>query len=130
MSAIIKTWPAFMSSRKVLEVFTHDWGQFYFTLGRARPKDTAVSELFYTHRGRILGHFDIGAIVQNAGQLPRLRSISGETSEWQIRMDAWVAICNPPIHRLKEKLYMPGFRGWHYFSLDSYRGTMEAKIPI
>lgn len=130
MIAILKTWPAFMPPRKVLEVFTHDWGNFYFTLGRGRPKDPAVDQIFYTHRGRILGHFDIRQIVQNVGQLPKLRSLSGETSEWQIKGDNWVAICPPPFHRLEEKLYHDGFRGWRYFDLESYRGTVGARIRI
>lgn len=35
MSAILKTWPAFMPPKKVLQVFTHDWGNFYFSSAEA-----------------------------------------------------------------------------------------------
>lgn len=129
VTAILKTWPAFMEARKVLEVFTHNWGRFYFTLGRGRPKHTP-DQLFYTHHGRILGHFSIDEIVQNVGQLPKLRSLSGEESPWQIKGDRWVAICSPPFHRLDEKLYHESFRGWRYFDLENYRGTVGAKVRI
>ena len=129
MTAILKTWPAFMPPKKVLEVFTHDWGRFYFTLGRGCPKRTP-EYLYYTHRGRIIGHFWIEEIVQNVGQLPKLRSISGEESEWQIKGDAWVAICPPPFYRLKERLYHEGFRGWRYFDIEEYRGLISSKVRI
>ena len=129
MTAILKTWPGFMDRKKVWEVFTHDWGHFYFTLGRGRPKQPPA-QLWYTHQGRILGYFNVGEIVQNVGQLPKLRSIDGTESEWQIRGDAWVAICPPPFHRLSERLYHEGFRGWRYFDLDTYRGTVGAKVRI
>ena len=129
MTAILKTWPAFMPPKKVLQVFTHDWGHFYFTLGRGKPKQEP-QQLWYTHRGRVLGYFDVGRIVRNDGSLPKLRSLSDQESEWQIRGDAWVAICAPPFHRLEEKLYHEGFRGWRYFDLEAYRGTLGAKIRI
>lgn len=119
-----------MPPRKVLEVFTHDWGRFYFTLGRGRPKDPCVYKIYFTHRGRILGDFSIDEIVQNVGQLPKLRSLSDTESQWQIKGDRWVAICSPPFHRLEEKLYHEGFRGWHYFDLEAYRGTVGAKVRI
>lgn len=131
MTAILKTWPAFMPPAKVLEVFTHDWGNFYFTLGRGRPQREGVSEIFHTHRGLILGHFDIKLIVRNMGDnLPELRSIDGSESEWQIKLMNWVAVCPPPFHPLKEKLCHEGFRGWRYFDLDAYRGTIGAKVRI
>lgn len=129
MSAILKTWPAFMPPKKVLQVFTHDWGTFYFTLGRGCPKQI-VEQIYYTHRGRILGHFDIHCIVRNDGSLPKLRSLSDVESEWQIKGDAWVAICAPPFHRLEEKIWHEGFRGWRYFDLEVYRSTVGAKIRI
>jgi hypothetical protein len=129
MTAILKTWPAFMPPRKVLEVFTHDWGRFYFTLGRGKPQKP-IDQLWYTHQGRILGYFGIEQIVQNVGQLPKLTAIDGTESEWQIRGDAWVAICPPPFHRLEEKLYHEGFRGWRYFDMEAYRGTIGAKLRI
>jgi hypothetical protein len=138
VTAILKTWPAFMPPKKVLQVFTHDWGNFYFTLGRGRPKQEP-KQLWYTHRGRILGYFDVGHIVRNDGSLPKLRSLSDQESEWQIRGDAWVAICAPPFHPLseynriqgrQEKLYHEGFRGWRYFDLEAYRITTGAKVRI
>jgi hypothetical protein len=125
--AIIKTWPAFMPAKRVLEVFQHDWVRFYFTIGRGKPSKP-IDSLFYTHQGRIIGHFKIAEIVQNVGQLPRLRSISGETSEWQIKRDHWVAVCDPPFVRLKERLYYSGFRGFRYFDLAKHRGSIEAKV--
>jgi hypothetical protein len=129
MTAILKTWPAFMTREKVLEVFTHDWPTFYFTLGRGRPKKTPT-ELYYTHHGRIIGHFQIDEIVQNVGQLPKLTAIDGTESEWQIRGDAWVAICRPPFEKLSERLFHESFRGWRYFDLETYRGTIGAKLRI
>lgn len=131
MAAIIRTWPAWMPPRKVLEVFTHDWGNFYFTLGRGKPAlETLPDEIWFTHRGRILGHFKISKIVRNEGQLPKLRSLSGEASEWQIKPDNWVAICEPPFIRLKEKLYFTGFRGWRYFDLAKHRGSLDSKVQL
>src|SRR6266566_4279685 len=102
-----------MDSRHTLRVFTHPWGRFYFSLGRGRPKQP-VERIFFTHRGRILGHFAVSALVQNTGQLPKLRSLNDEESEWQIKGDAWVAICAPPFERLKARVYHEGFRGWRY----------------
>jgi len=127
--AILKTWPAFMPTKRVREAFTHEWGRFYFVIGRGKPK-RPIDRLFFTHRGRILGHFDIAEIVQNAGQLPKLRSLSGETSEWQIKGDSWVAICDPPFHFLSEKIFHSGFRGFRYFDLQAHRGTIESKVRI
>ena len=129
MAAILKTWPAFMPPKKVLQVFTHDWGNFYFTLGRGCPK-RPVEEIFFTHRGRILGKFSINRILRNDGSLPKLRSLSDQESEWQIKGDHYVAICCPPFIRLEEKLYHEGFRGWRYFDLESYRSTLGSKIRI
>lgn len=130
MSAIIKTWPSFMPYKKVMEVFTHDWGNFYFTLGRGKPAQE-IQELWYTHRGRILGHFNVSTIVRNLGNnLPKLRSITGEVSEWQIKLMNWVAVCGPPFHPLEEKLYYEPFRGWRYFNLEKHRGTLDAKVRL
>lgn len=127
MADIIKTWPASFSSRHVLEVFTHPWADFYFSVGRGKPQQK-VEKLWYTHRGRILGSFNIRQLVQNDGTLPKLESITGEVSEWQFKPDIWVAICDGPIERLEEKLYFSGFRGWRYFNLDEYRDSFEAKV--
>jgi hypothetical protein len=127
---IIKTWPASFTPKHVLTVFTHDWGNFYFTLGRGKPSQE-ISRLWYTHRGRILGSFKIDRLVIQDGSLPRLQSITGEFSEWQIKRDNWVAICPAgTFTRLKEKLYYSGFRGWRYFDLDEYRGTLESRVQL
>lgn len=131
MTAILKTWPACMPPKKVLEVFTHDWAIFYFTLGRGRPQRDDVTEIFHTHRGRILGHFAVREIVRNMGDnLPKLTAIDGTESEWQIKLMNWVAICQPPFHRLDEKIFHEGFRGWRYFDLEKYRGTVGAKVRL
>lgn len=130
MTAILKTWPAFMEREHTLEVFTHKWAVFYFTLGRGRPRKAEPDQLYYTHRGEIIGHFAIKEIVQNVGQLPKLTAIDGTESEWQIKGDAWVAICPPPFHRLQEEIFHEGFRGWRYFDLDAYRGTLGGKVRI
>lgn len=127
--AILKTWPAFMCPKKVREIFTNDWGRFYFVIGRGKPS-RPIDRLFFTHRGVILGHFDISIIIQNVGQLPKLRSLSDRESEWQIKGDSWVAICDPPFHFLSEKIFHSGFRGFRYFDLQAHRGTMEAKVRL
>ena len=118
-----------MSTEKVLQIFTHDWGTFYFTLGRGRPTKP-VDKLYYAHKGVLLGHFDVQRIARNDGSFPKLRSLSDEESEWQIKPDAWVALCRAPFHRLEEKLFHDSFRGWRYFDLDAYRGTLDAKVRI
>jgi hypothetical protein len=119
MADILKTWPATMDRRRVLEAFTRDWGgHFYFTLGRGKPKEH-IERLWYTHHGQIIGCFTVDRIVRNDGtNIPKLRSISGEVSEWQIKPDAYVALCKSSFVRLKEKLYHSSFRGWHYFDLE------------
>lgn len=51
--------------------------------------------------------------------------------EWQIKRDRYVAICPGPYVPLEgEHVYYDSFRGFHYFDLDSYRDTLEARIPI
>jgi len=97
MAAILKTLPTFFA-RGDIDRFFSAFSTFYFTLGCGRPQQGSVTELWFTHHGRILGHFEIEEIVQNAGQLPKL------THE--------------------------GFRGWRYFDLEKYRGTLAAKISI
>jgi len=129
VSAIVKTWPAFIGAEKVLQVFTHEWGSFYFTLGRGRPQKY-VDTIFFTHQGRLLGHFEVAVIIQNVGQLPKLRSLSDVESQWQIKAGAWVAVCQPPFHRLTEKLYHEGFRGWRYFDLDAHRRAIDSKVRL
>ncbi len=130
MPDIVKTWPAMFPSAKVREIFNHDWGRFYFSLGRGRPSQP-IERLWYTHRGRLIGYFHVDEIVQNAGQLPRLRSLSGEESEWQIKPDSWVAICPPPFRRVNgARIFYSGFRGWRYFDFEKYRNSVEAKVSI
>lgn len=102
---------------------------FYFTLGRGKPSKP-IDTLFYTHCGRILGHFTIERIVRNDGTLPKLRSLQDRVSEWQIKPDRWVAVCAPPFVRLEEKLYYEPFRGWRYFDLEKHRGSLDALIRI
>jgi len=119
-----------MFARGHIERFLSTFAIYYFTLGRGCPKQRGVTELWFTHRGRILGHFEIERIVQNAGQLPKLTSMDGEPSGWQIKPDRWVAVCRPPFHLLEETVYHEAFRGWRYFNLDKYRGTLAAKIPL
>lgn len=129
MADIIKTWPAATDARVVAEIFSASappFCRYYFTLGRGKPKEK-VDRIWYTWRGRILGNFDIKEIVVNDGTLPRLASLSGEESDWQIRKDAMVAICAPPCHRIKERVYMSGFRGWRYFNFREYSQTPEAR---
>ncbi len=169
MPDIIKTWPAFMSRARVLKAFGH-FSEFYFTIGPRKPQQ-AIDHLWYTHQGEIIGSFKVDRLVQNDGSFPKLRSISGEVSEWQIKPDRWVAICKGPFSRLwpcknclapmyKQPpvgwfhcvnrsspcpgnanidegmaefgghIYHEAFRGFRYFDLQSYRGTMEAKVQL
>jgi len=129
---IIKTWPAFTAVRTVAEMFFDEkpcWCRYYFSLGRGKPQQP-VEHIWFTWRGRILGSFEVEEIVCNVGQLPKLYSLSGKESEWQIRKDAWVAICASRCSRLRERIYMNGFRGWRYFDLEFYRYTVDAKFRI
>jgi len=118
-----------MAREKVLQIFTHNWGAFYFTLGRGHPS-REISEIWFTHGGEILGCFTIAAVVRNEGQLPRLKRLDGEKSEWQIRPDHWVAACNPPFVPAPQKAYYSGFRGWRYFDWTEYLSTIDAKVPL
>lgn len=128
---IIKTWPAFMDARKVAIIFAPQgcWARYYFTLGRGKPKQP-IAKIWFTWRGRILGSFEIEAVVCNDGSLPQLSRIDGGESEWQIRRDAWVAVCVPGCDRLKDRLFMPGFRGWHYFDFESWRASPESRVRL
>lgn len=99
MPDLVKTWPAFMPRYRVIQAFS-SFADYYFTLGPRKPKQE-VKRLFYTHRGELLGNFDINRIVQNDGtNIPKLHSISGEESEWQIKPDHFVAICDGPFIKL------------------------------
>jgi len=77
----------------------------------------------------VIGSFPVVAIIRNDGSLPKLRSLENKLSEWQFKPDVWVAQCGR-ILWLKEKIYFPGFRGWRYFDLAKYRGTLDAKVRI
>lgn len=131
MAEIIKTWPANVDARTVAHIFGDEcvFATFYFTLGRGKPKQP-VDRLWFTYQGRILGSFKVLEIKQNDGSLPKLRSITDEESEWQIRPDHWVAICKGPMERLTDRVFMSGFRGYRYFDLNEYRKTNEAKVRI
>jgi hypothetical protein len=128
---LLNTWPASLDRRRVMRVFTHGWQgrEFYFTLGRSKPRLQAA-RLFWTHQGRIIGSFTIDRIVQNDGSLPKLRSLTGEVSEWQIKRDSWVAICHGPLVRINGRVFHEGFRGWRYFNLGAYRQTPESKVRL
>jgi hypothetical protein len=131
VSDAIKTWPSSMDPRKVLRIFSEDcpFADFYFTLGRGKPR-RAIDNLWFCYRGRILGYFKVREIVCNVGQLPRLCRLDGEPSAWQIKQGRFVAICDAPFHRLKERVYMDSFRGFHYFDFAAYSESSEAKIAI
>lgn len=132
MAAIIKIWPACIAAKTTAEVFSSDhppFCRYYFSLGRGKPKQP-VDKLWFAYQGRILGWFEIEEIVCNDGTLPKLRRLDGEESGWQIRKDSQVAVCAPPCHRIAERIFMDSFRGWHYFDLESYRGTVDARYRI
>jgi hypothetical protein len=135
MIAILKTLPARFARGEIQRFFGLDgkpcWTTYYFTLARGKPRLIPQPEkLYFTHKGIVLGHFVIAEIVQNAGQLPKLTNMDGDPSAWQIPPDAWVAVCPPPFHPLKLRIYHTGFQGWRYFDLDAYRKTMGAKLRI
>ena len=134
MSAILKTLPTRFARGQLERFFGLDgkpcWTTYFFTLGRGRPKRDDVDELYFTHHGRIIGSFKISDVVQNAGQLPKLTTLDGKPSQWQIPPDAWVAVCAPPFRRLSQRLYHEGFRGWRYFDLEHYRGSLAAKVRL
>jgi hypothetical protein len=131
MPEIIKTWPAFMDPKKVAQIFgPHPpFGEYYFTLGRGKPQQE-VTKLWFTYRGRILGCFPIHRVWRNDGSLPPLRRLDGEESDWQLKPDAWIAVCNPQFEKLRARVYFGGFRGWRYFDLSAHRGTMESKVRL
>lgn len=131
MAAILKTLPTMFARGKIDEFLATPFSSFFFTLGRGRPqRPDPVTEIYFTHNGVILGHFDITEIVQNKGQLPLLTTLGGDPSEWQIKPDRWVAVCKAPFHRLEEKVFHSGFRGWRYFDLQNYRGTLDSKVRL
>jgi hypothetical protein len=132
MAEIIKTWPACVSAATTARMFSPTVPAFHrycFTLGRGRPKEQ-IEKLWFTYAGRILGYFEVEEIIVNDGSLPRLHRLDGGESDWEIRKDAKVAICAAPCVRLKERLFMAGFRGWRYFDLVWYRESGEGKFRI
>jgi hypothetical protein len=131
MADIIKTWPATVGARKVAQIFSQNgcFAKYYFSLGPGQPH-LSIERIWFTWHGRILGYFEVEKIVCNDGSLPSLRSISNEESAWQIRKDAWVAVCKTGCHRLRERVFMDSFRGWHYFDLASYCEKPESKHRI
>jgi hypothetical protein len=137
MTAILKTLPGRFTRRQLVQFFgPNDLGNpnfcnYFFTLGRGRPqRPDPVLKIYFTHQGKILGHFAIQEIVQNSGQLPLLTTLDGDPSEWQIKPDRWVAVCRPPFHRIEGNVYYPGFRGWRYFDLETYRGKLESQVSL
>lgn len=130
MSAILKTLPTRFARGKISEFLNAPFAAFFFTLGMHKPKQ-AVEQLYFTHQGRLLGYFTVQEIVQNAGQLPKLTTLDGAPSKWQIKPDRWVAVCDPPFHLIQEKkIYHEAFRGWRYFDLEAFRSTPGSKIRI
>src|SRR3954471_12612489 len=116
MADVIKSWPSFMHPRKVLMIFNERpaFPSYYFTIGRGKPKRD-VERIWFTYRSRILGHFDVRQVIRNVpGAIPPLRRIDGSEREWQIKPYNWVVVGAPPFHRLRERLYMEAFRGFHY----------------
>lgn len=129
MADLIKTWPACVSAQATARMFSETVPSFhlyYFTLGRGMPKQK-IDWLWFTYQGRIIGRFSVEEIIVNTGQIPKLHRLDGGESEWQIKKDAKVAICPAPCVRLKERIFMDGFRGYRYFDFENYRGTSEAR---
>lgn len=129
MSDIIKTWPAFMERRKVKKIFNSPVAMFYFTLGLGKPQ-RAIENLWFTHRGELLGRFAVREIVCNVGQLPKLRSLENRESEWQIKPDRWVAICPGPFAKTPspEPIYYDSFRGFRYFDFHKWCENIESRV--
>jgi hypothetical protein len=100
------------------------FARYYFTLGRGKPKEP-ITKIWYTWRGRILGSFRVDEIIRNDGSLPKLLSLSDEESGWQIKPDAWVAICLPGALAYRDGVFMSGFCGWRYFDTAAYRDNPE-----
>ena len=135
MPELIKTWPLAVGADAVARIFSPDkkkapFGTLFFSLGPRKPKNLPITKLWFTYNGRILGHFVVDELVVNDGTLPRLNRIDGTEGEWQIRKDAWVALCKPPCVRLTERVFYSSFRGWHYFSLEEWKQNPESRHRI
>ncbi len=137
MGAILKTLPT-RFARGDIERFLGlgakkpAWCNYYFTLGRGRPRRDGFTlrQLYFTHKGIVIGYFDVAEVVQNVGQLPQLTNMDGDPSAWQIPGDAWVAVCPPPFHPLRDRVFHHGFQGWRYFDLQKYRSSLDARIRL
>jgi len=129
MCDIIKTWPAVLAVAHTRIIFSHGCGNFYFALGRGKPK-RPVDRLWWTHRGKIIGSFQIDCMVRNDGSLTRLFAMDGSGSRWQPKFGSMVAICRPPVSWLRERVFHEGFRGWRYFDLPAHRQTLDAIIRL
>ena len=60
---------------------------------------------------------------------PDRTRLSGE-GNWYIPRDCWTCICESGFTKLRERLFMGGFRGWRYFDLDAYRRTPAARMRV
>lgn len=131
MTDIIKTWPANMDAKVIADILgsVDPFVEYYFALGRGKPAKP-IDRIWWTYQGRIMGSFKVDRVVVNDGSLPRLSRIDKEAGEWKLTRDTYVAICLPPIERLKDRIYFAGFRGWRYFNLDEYCKTVDAKVRI
>jgi hypothetical protein len=135
VTAILKTLPTRFARGNLEKFFGTEaephFCNYYFTLGRGRPQCAdPVTELWFTHCSIVIGHFQVREIVQNKGQLPLLTTLDGEPSEWQIKPDRWVAVCDPPFHRTAKRVYHTGFRGWRYFDFRKYSQTLDAQVRL
>jgi hypothetical protein len=130
MSDIIKTWPANVRPQIVAKIFSFNapWTHFYYTLGRGKPT-RPLERIWFTYQGRILGSFNILEVVQNDGSLPKLQRLDGGESDWQIRKDYWVAICNG-FTKAPDRRFMSGFRGFRYFDWEEYTATPDSRMRI
>jgi hypothetical protein len=125
-----------MPRAKVLRIFAMRGTLFYFVVSRGKPKQ-AIEHLWFSHQDEVIGRFDVREIVCNVGQLPKLRSLENRESEWQIKLDRWVAICPGPFQPTKN-LWMPGdepifygsFRGFRYFSLETWLDNPMSRVDL
>jgi hypothetical protein len=150
MPDIIKTIESWRRARRVHEflAYSQSWidpgdatayewvvldaaGYYVFQLGCGEPQRKPVERLWFVFRGRLYGSFEIARIERNVGQFAALVTLykrENLATEWHLRPDNWVAVCMPPFRFFKGKhVYYQGFQGWHYFELDKYRQTPEAR---
>lgn len=129
MADILKTWPAAVDAKTTARVFSakkSPFCEYYFSLGKGKPKQE-VQRMWFSYLGRIIGCMKIKRIVVNDGTLPKLSRLDGGESGWQITRDAWVAVCEPPPERIRERVFHESFRGWRYFDFETYRQTPDAR---